>query len=99
MRPALLAALLFTALPACDSGDVSTDSDDYEVVPEGKEDNFRSPTALEFSAKADATVTLPESARTASDADRLAQANDLVSAKLLEIGWFLNLYVADKEPE
>ncbi len=99
MRPALLAAVLATALSACASTDTPSDSDDYEVVPDGKEDNYRSPTALELSAKADATVTLPESARTASDAERLAQATELVSAKLLQIGWFLNLYVADKEPE
>ena len=98
MRPALLLSLACAA-SACDGTDPATDTDDYEVVPEGKEDSFRSPTALEFSAKADATVTLPDSAGTASDADRLAQATDLVSAKLLQIGWFLNLYVADKEPE
>ncbi len=102
MRPILLVSLFVSAvspLLACsDAGDAAPD-DDYEVVPDGKEDNFRSPAALEFSAKADATVTLPESARTASDADRLAQAQELVSAKLLQIGWFLNLYVADKEPE
>ena len=45
----------------------------------------------------DATVTLAESDRTLSDAERLDKAKDLVSAKLLEIGWFLNLYVADKD--
>ncbi len=100
MRPVLHVALVAaTILSACDSTDPATDNDDYEVVPEGKEDSFRSPTALEFSAKADAIVTLADSAATASDADRLAQATELVSAKLLQIGWFLNLYVADKEPE
>ena len=30
---------------------------------------------------------------------RLDKAKEIVSAKLLQIGWFLNLYVADKEPE
>jgi hypothetical protein len=98
----ITAALLVTgtvsSLTACDSAE-SDNPDDYEIVPEGKEDSFRSPAALEFSAKADATVTLPESARTLPDAERLAQATELVSAKLLQIGWFLNLYVADKEPE
>ena len=102
MRTILAATLLATAatsLIACaDQGDAS-DPDDYEVVPEGKEDSYRSPIAQEFTAKADATVTLAESARTMSDAERLAAAQELVSAKLLQIGWFLNLYVADKEPE
>jgi hypothetical protein len=100
MRSALLATYLATsvALAACGSFDDPAD-DDYEVVPDGKEDSFRSPTAQEFSAKADATVTLAEADRTLSAADRLAKATDLVSAKLVQIGWFLNLYVADKEPE
>ena len=89
-----------TLVSACDSSEpVDGGPDDFEVVPEGKEDSFRSPTALEFSAKADAIVTLPDSAASATDAVRLAQAQDLVSAKLLQIGWFLNLWVADKEPE
>src|ERR1041385_5647637 len=96
MRHILAAALLLTA---CDMFDSAAPDDDYEIVPDGKEDNFRSPTALEFSAKADATVKLADSASTLSDAERLAQAQDLVSAKLLQIGWFLNLYVADKEDE
>jgi hypothetical protein len=100
MRPALLASVLaVSSLTACGSFDDPGQSDDFEIVPDGKEDNFRSPAALELSAKSDATVTLPESARTLPDAERLAQAKDLVSAKLLQIGWFLNLYVADKEPE
>jgi len=102
MRSILAASLLASTLLAC-AGDESASStngdDDYEIVADGKEDSYRSPTALEFSAKADATVVLPESARNLPDADRLAQAQDLVSAKLLQIGWFLNLWVADKEPE
>jgi len=73
--------------------------DDYEVVPDGKEDNYRSPTAQEFSAKADATVVLDAADATLGDADRLSKAQELVSAKLVQIGWFLNLWVADKESE
>ncbi len=100
MRRALFAAALLTnvALPACNQAEPDS-PDDYEIVAEGKEDSFRSPTAMEFSAKSTATVTLPESARSLSDPERLAQATELVSAKLVQIGWFLNLYVADKEPE
>ncbi|HTL33776.1 MAG TPA: hypothetical protein VL326_11660 [Kofleriaceae bacterium] len=99
MKGFLVAALAASAsLTACSQFDDPAD-DDYEVVADGKEDNYRSPTALEFLAKSDATVTLPESDRTLSDAERLDKAKDLVSAKLLQIGWFLNLYVADKEPE
>ncbi|MCX5747006.1 MAG: hypothetical protein NT062_31435 [Proteobacteria bacterium] len=102
MRPSLFAAalaLVGSSLIACNDGTEADEADDYEIVPEGKEDSFRSPTTAEFTAKADATVTLPESARALPEAERLAQAQELVSAKLLQIGWFLNLYVADKEPE
>jgi hypothetical protein len=73
--------------------------DDYQVIGEGKEDSYRSPAALEFLAKADATVTLDEADRSLSADERMDKAKELVSAKLLQIGWFLNLYVADKEPE
>ncbi len=99
VRRLLFSALLTAlAIPACDQAEPDS-PDDWEIVPEGKEDSFRSPTTMEFSAKAESTVTLPESARSLSDAERLEQATELVSAKLLQIGWFLNLYVADKEPE
>jgi hypothetical protein len=100
MRRLLFAAALTTlTIPACDQAEPDSGADDYEIVPEGKEDSFRSPTTMEFAAKSTALVTLPESARSLPDAERLAQATELVSARLLQIGWFLNLYVADKEPE
>jgi hypothetical protein len=86
-------------LASCGSFDDPADDGDYTVVDEGKEDSFRSPAALEFLAKADATVTLAEADRSLTDAQRLEKAKDLVSAKLLQIGWFLNLWVADKEDE
>lgn len=105
MRTLLAATLLATVasslslVGACaDKGD-ATAPDDFEVVADGKEDSYRSPVAQEFSAKADATVTLPESMRTKPAAERLAAAQELVSARLVQIGWFLNLWVADKEPE
>ncbi len=99
MRISNVLAASLLATTACNSFDDPADDGDYEVVDEGKEDSFRSPAALEFLAKADATVTLAEADRALSDAQRLDKAKELVSAKLLQIGWFLNLYVADKEPE
>lgn len=93
MRHLLLACLILTGCAD------SPADDDLQIVPDGKEDNYRSPTAQEFSATADATVTLDAADAQLSDADRLTRAQDLVSARLLQIGWFLNLWVADKEPE
>ncbi len=95
MHKTLMLALI---LSGCGSPD-AIEADDFEVVPEGKEDNFRSSNALEFLATASAEVTLDASLASLSDAERLAKAQELVSARLLQIGWFLNLWVADKEPE
>lgn len=92
-------SLLSSMVAGCGASDDPSAADDYQVVDEGKEDSYRSPAALEFLAKADATVTLDEASRTLPEAERLAKAQELVSARLLQIGWFLNLFVADKEAE
>lgn len=98
---ALALSLVGAALvsSACSSLDEAAEPDDYSVIDEGKEDSFRSPAALEFLAKADATIVLDEADRTLSATERMDKAKEIVSAKLLQIGWFLNLYVADKEDE
>jgi len=75
------------------------EADDYEIIPDGKVDNYRSSNTQEFSATAGATVTLDASYASKNADERMAAARELVSAKLLQIGWFLNLWVADKEPE
>jgi hypothetical protein len=99
MRTVLASLCLASSLLACATSEDETTPDDYQVVPDGKEDNFRSPTTQEFTATSTARVVLSEADRTLTDAQRLDKANELVSAKLLQIGWFLNLYVADKEDE
>jgi hypothetical protein len=108
MKPAravFVSPLIVLLSASCSSGSsspvaqVPTDPDDYEIIEDGKEDNYRSPTAMEFSATGNLQVVLDENMATASDADRLEAAKDLVSARLLQVGWFLNLWVADKEPE
>ena len=56
MKGFLVAALAASAtLTACSQFDDPAD-EDYEVVADGKEDNYRSPSALEFLAKSDATT-------------------------------------------
>jgi hypothetical protein len=87
--------LFVLACSGCHADSV-TGEDDFELVPEGKEDNYRSSNAMEFSATAEATVVVGADV---PEADRAAKANELVSARLLQIGWFLNLWVADKEDE
>jgi hypothetical protein len=100
MKRLLVSAVAMSSLVGIGCGSLADPGDeDYEIVAEGKEDSYRSPSALEFSATSEATVVLPESARTLPEAERLKQAQELVSAKLLQIGWFLNLYISDKEPE
>jgi hypothetical protein len=85
-------------LVGCSSAPAADDPD-YELVEDGKADNYRSTAALEFLAHADAEVVLDEADRELADDVRLDKAKELVSAKLLQIGWFLNLWVADKEGE
>lgn len=85
-----------------DGGNGSDDpgvADDFEVIPDGKVDNYRSSNTQEFSATATAVVALDASFASKNADERLAAARELVSAKLLQIGWFLNLWVSDKEPE
>ncbi len=79
--------------------EAAPDEDDLEAVDESKADNFRGSNAREFLATATATVTLDASMAGKPEADRRAKAEELVSAKLMQIGWFLNLWVLDKEPE
>ena len=79
--------------------DDPTVADDFEVIPDGKVDNYRSSNTQEFSATATAVVALDASYASKNADERLAAARELVSAKLLQIGWFLNLWVSDKEPE
>jgi hypothetical protein len=93
-----LLPLLLAVLAGCGPRQIQSD-DDWSVVPPGKEDNFRSSTAQEFLATATAQVKLDAGDAMLDDASRLDKAKELVSAKLLQIGWFLNLWVADKEPE
>lgn len=78
MRHLLLAGLI---LAGCAD---TPASGDYEIVPDGEEDNDHSPTAQELSATADATVTLDAADASLSDADRcaaVAQGNTLTSTK------------------
>src|SRR5262245_9966259 len=96
MRLARLTAIALAALVplgcASQEPDGPADStDDYEIIPDGKVDNYRSSNAQEFSASASATVTLDASFASKNADERMAAARELVSAKLLQIGWFLNL--------
>ncbi len=73
--------------------------DDLEAVEESKADNYRGTNAREFLATATASVTLDAAFSGKPESERRAAAEELVSARLLQIGWFLNLWVLDKEPE
>jgi hypothetical protein len=93
----LTALSLLVLLTGC--GVPDDGPDDLEAIPEGKEDNFRGSNSQEFSATATARVILEDTLKGATADARLARAKDLVSARLLQIGWFLNLWVSDKEDE
>lgn len=104
LRFALAAAATVGSATLCGCGspadtNAANNSDDYEFVGSGKEDNYRSTSAREFVATSTLTVVLDEADAALPEAERLKRAEDLVSAKLLQVGWFLNLWVSDKEPE
>ena len=73
------------------------DDSDVEVVPDGKADNYFSTTASEYWVDGTAKVVLEDRYQTATAAQKLARANALAELKTIQIGWFLNVRLTDKE--
>jgi hypothetical protein len=92
MRPYLIALVVF----GCAAPPAAQD-DDYQVVDEGKEDDYFSTTAKEFWVEGDTTVTLEADLANASDSAKSARAHELANLKNVVVGYFLNVYLEDKE--
>ncbi len=87
---------------ACDGGASPADPNDDEigtVVPAGKADDFRSESAQEYFVEGTMTVTLGDEWATATDAEREAEVHRLIPLKQIQMGWFLNQYLVEKEAE
>ena len=70
---------------------------DLVVVEAGKEDNFISSSAREFTVTGSTTVTIEASYANKSRAERLARAKALVPFRQVVVGWFLSEYLVEKE--
>src|SRR5207237_9230959 len=77
----------------------ATDAPDHAIVPEGKEDDFYSANAREYWVSGSSTVTIEDDLATATAAAKLQRATQLVSLKRVAIGWFLDVYLTDKEDD
>lgn len=105
MKPmrSVLVLLPFALLPlACSSSDAGADlapSNDTlaEVVPEGKADNYLSPTSQEFRLWGEGELTLDDTWAAKADQDKETHAKELLDYKFKAYGHFINVYVTNKE--
>jgi len=105
--PAIRLGLVFVAasalLAGCSAdsgaGAGSNGADDavFEYVPEGKADDYRSTTGLEYSLTAVDSVTLAEGDLALVGEARLRRAEELVALRFKALSFFLYAYLADKE--
>ncbi len=94
----LLVVLLVSGCAAARAPAPSLDQG-LQVVDDGKADNFYSTTAREYTVEGDTTVTLEADLAGATDDAKLARARELANLKNVVIGWFLNIYLQDKESQ
>lgn len=93
-------ALCIACLCACtvaESGDSLPGDDDNVVFVGGKADNFFSNVAREYLASSAVTFRLHESYATSSREGQRERALQVMDGKTQQIGWFLNLYLMDKQ--
>lgn len=100
-RMSSLFCLAAAGVSACDGAAPPSaplsEGGDLVVVEAGKEDNFISSSAREFTITGSTTVTLEASYANQSRAERLARAKALVPFRQVVVGWFLSEYLVEKE--
>ncbi|MBI3204553.1 MAG: hypothetical protein HYZ29_23660 [Myxococcales bacterium] len=86
---------------AAESDPAPPGSDDevYEYVPEGKADDYRSTTGLEYSLTAKDSVTLLDADLALTGDERLRRAEELIGLRFKALSFFVFAYLADKEHE
>lgn len=105
MRTASLLSVLAVStgfLAACNVSQPDAPVDDPEdsvIVDDDKADNYFSASAQEYTLTGKSSVTLDASLATASAADKLAAAKQLISEKQIAIAWFITQYLVDKDKE
>src|SRR3569623_1709189 len=96
---ALACAFFVGALAGCSTPADDGDPEDAVAVDEGKEDNFLSQDALEYTLTGKASVTLDASYATKTDAERMAAAKKLHGYQQLAHAWIVPQYFVDNEEE
>jgi hypothetical protein len=89
MRKWLAPLLMFSACGT--PADLDENNDDV-IVADGKEDDFYSASAKEYWVSGTGTLTVEADA-----ADKMARARELYALKNLQVSWFLNQYLVEKE--
>jgi hypothetical protein len=102
-RSSLCAVPMVGLLAACgaDTGADQQGSDEplAEVVPEGKADNYLSPTSMEYRLWGEGQITLDDAWADKADQDKETHAKELLDYKFKAYGHFINVYVTNKEHE
>jgi len=83
----------------CSTEMLEVPPDDYIIAPPGKEDNFFSNTAQEYTVTAEVPITLADSYKTKTLAQRDARARKIMEGKTEQIGWFTHVYLIDKSSD
>jgi hypothetical protein len=96
VRSLFLAAPLCLAMAGC-GAPAPQPGDDVELVPEGKGDNYFSISASEYWVDGTATLVLDAADQAKAPADKLTRARALADLKTVQIGWFLDVRLIDKE--
>lgn len=98
---AVFLAAACVAACSAESGGPGAPGDDtvWEYVPEGKADDYRSTTGLEYSLTAKDSVTLEGTDLELTGEARLRRAEELVALRFKALSFFVFAYLADKEHE
>ena len=92
---------LFLLIPTLYTGcteeePVISEQGNYEYVPPGKADNYRSTTGLEFVLLAFDQIVLPSMYMNLTGVEREAKARELVALRFKALSYFIYAYVASK---
>jgi hypothetical protein len=94
----LLVALCSALLLGCDGGPAGPE-DENVIAPDGKEDNYFSNTAQEFMATATVPIQLEDEYAQKTQQERDARARELMEGRTQQVGWFLHVFLIDKEDD
>ncbi|MCC6621872.1 MAG: lamin tail domain-containing protein [Deltaproteobacteria bacterium] len=93
----VVAALTLPLVGACGDEATTDDGPIGSIVEAGKSDNFFAVSAREYYVEGTMSVVLDASWSAKTEDQRLAEVKRLIPFKQVVVGWFLNVYIVDKE--